>query len=114
AIGAGRSARAVWAALPGDDWPRRIAEAAHAALAAGRGAVVVVPDLRDLARLDAAFTAQLGVGRHVALSADLGPAERYRRWLAVRRGAVRAAIGTRMAAYAPVSDPGLLAIWDDG
>jgi primosomal protein N' (replication factor Y) len=75
---------------------------------------VVVPDLRDLARLDAAFSAQLGAGRHVALSADLGPAERYRRWLAVRRGAVRAVIGTRVAAYAPVADPGLLAIWDDG
>jgi primosomal protein N' (replication factor Y) len=114
AVGAGRNARAVWAALPGDDWPRRIAETAQAALAAGRGAVVVVPDLRDLARLDAAFSAQLGAGRHVALLADLGPAERYRRWLAVRRGAVRAVIGTRVAAYAPVADPGLLAIWDDG
>ena len=44
----------------------------------------------------------LGPGRHVALSADLGPAERYRRWLAVRRGRVRVVIGTRAAAFAPV------------
>ena len=43
-----------------------------------------------------------------------GPAERYRRWLAVRRGSIRAVIGTRAAAYAPVADLGLLAIWDDG
>jgi primosomal protein N' (replication factor Y) len=50
----------------------------------------------------------------VALSADLGPAERYRRWLAVRRGAAPIAIGTRAAAYAPVHRLGLLAIWDDG
>jgi len=56
----------------------------------------------------------LGGGQHVALSADLGPAERYRRWLAVRRGDVRAVIGVRAAAYAPVADLGLLAIWDDG
>jgi primosomal protein N' (replication factor Y) len=56
----------------------------------------------------------LGDGRHVALSADLGPAERYRRWLAVRRGAVRVVIGTRAAAYAPIADLGLLAVWDDG
>ena len=114
AVAAGRPARAVWSALPGEDWPQRLAEAVHVALAAGRGAVVVVPDARDLARLDAALLGRLGPGRHVALAADLGPAERYRRWLAVRRGAVRAVIGTRAAAYAPVAEPGLLAIWDDG
>jgi primosomal protein N' (replication factor Y) (superfamily II helicase) len=114
AAGAGRPARAVWSALPGEDWPRRYAEAMRAALAAGRGAVAVVPDLRDLARLDTALLDVLGPGRHVALSADLGPAERYRRWLAVRRGAVRAVVGTRVAVYAPAADLGLLAIWDDG
>ncbi len=114
AVGAGRPARAVWSALPGEDWPRRLAEAVQAALAAGRGAVVVVPDARDLARLDAALSSTLGAGRHVALSAELGPSTRYRRWLAVRRGAVRAVIGTRAAAYAPVADLGLVAVWDDG
>jgi primosomal protein N' (replication factor Y) (superfamily II helicase) len=114
AVAGGRAARAVWQALPGEDWPALLAEAAGAALSAGRGAVIVVPDHRDLARVDAALAAALGAGRHVALSADLGPAERYRRWLAVRRGAVRAVAGTRAAAFAPVAEPGLLAIWDDG
>jgi primosomal protein N' (replication factor Y) len=114
AVRAGRPARAVWSALPSEAWAARLAEAAHAALSGGRGAVIVVPDLRDLARLDAAMGDLLGAGRHVALSADLGPAERYRRWLAVRRGDVRAVIGTRAAAFAPVADVGLLAIWDDG
>ncbi|MGI8760833.1 MAG: primosome assembly protein PriA, partial [Jatrophihabitantaceae bacterium] len=114
AIAAGRSARAVWSALPGEQWPQRLAEAAGAAAASGRGAILVVPDARDLARLDAALSVSLGAGRHVALSADLGPAERYRRWLAVRRGAVRIVAGTRAAAYAPVAELGLLAVWDDG
>jgi primosomal protein N' (replication factor Y) len=114
ALAAGKPARAVWSALPGEQWPARLAEAAHTALAAGRGALVLVPDAKDLRRLDLAFTAALGAGRHVALSAELGPAERYRRWLAVRRGAVRAVIGTRAAAYAPVEELGLLALWDDG
>jgi primosomal protein N' (replication factor Y) len=109
-----RPARAVWSALPGEDWPARLAEAARRAHDAGRGTVVVVPDVRDLDRLDAAMTVVLGEGRHVALAADLGPAERYRRWLAVRRGQVRVVIGTRAAAYAPVADPGLLVVWDDG
>jgi primosomal protein N' (replication factor Y) len=114
AVRDGRPARAVWSSLPAEAWTDRLAEAVQAALAAGRGAIVVVPDMRDLARLDAALLAALGEGRHVALAADLGPAERYRRWLAVRRGAVRAVIGTRAAAFAPLADLGLLAIWDDG
>ncbi|HEY2175865.1 MAG TPA: primosomal protein N' [Mycobacteriales bacterium] len=114
AIAEGRPARAVWSALPGEDWPARIAEAVRAALAVGRGAVVVVPDHRDLDRVDAAFGVVLGPARHVALSADLGPAERYRRWLAVRRGGVRAVVGTRAASFAPVADLGLVVIWDDG
>ena len=114
AIGSARPARAVWSALPGEDWPARLAEGVQAALAVGRGAVVVVPDARDLARLDAALTAALGAGRHVALSADLGPSTRYKRWLSVRREAVRAVIGTRAAAYAPVAELGFAAVWDDG
>jgi primosomal protein N' (replication factor Y) len=50
----------------------------------------------------------------VALAAELGPAERYRRWLAVRRGAVHVVAGTRAVAYAPAAHLGLLAIWDEG
>lgn len=114
ALADGRSPRAAWAALPGPSWPGRIAEAVQATLAGGRGATVVVADRRDLDRVDAALTATLGAGVHVRLSADLGPAERYRRWLAVRRGAVRAVVGTRAAAFAPVTDLGLVVLWDDG
>jgi primosomal protein N' (replication factor Y) (superfamily II helicase) len=114
ALAIGHAARAVWTAAPGEQWPSRLADLAAVALGAGRGVVVVVPDARDLARLDAAFHAGLGADQHVLLSADLGPAERYRRWLAVRRGTVRAVIGTRAAAFAPVGRLGLVAIWDDG
>ncbi|GDY28883.1 primosomal protein N' [Gandjariella thermophila] len=109
-----RPAHAVWQALPGEDWPARLAEAAAVVAATGRGAVLVVPDHRDVARLHAACAALLGGHGVVALSADLGPAERYRRWLAVRRGVVRVVVGTRAAAFAPVADPGLLVVWDDG
>src|SRR6266496_2850278 len=71
AVRDGRPARAVWSSLPAEAWTDRLAEAVQVALAAGRGAIVVVPDMRDLARLDAALLASLGEGRHVALSADL-------------------------------------------
>ncbi len=114
AIGHGRPARAVWQAMPGEDWPRRLAEAAEVAADAGRGALLIVPDARDLARLDAALGAVLGTGRHVTLSADLGPAERYRRFLAVSRGRQRVVAGTRAAVFAPVVDLGLVAVFDDG
>ncbi|WP_344311525.1 primosomal protein N' [Fodinicola feengrottensis] len=110
----GRSPRAVWGALPGEDWPARLAEATAACVRSGRGAVLVVPDQRDLDRLDAALTAVLGDGQHVSLSAALGPEARYRRWLRASRGQVRVVAGTRAAAFAPVADLGLVAIWDDG
>ncbi len=114
AIAAGGSPRAVWAALPGPDWPTQIALAIQATLASGRGALAVLPDARDVRRLDQACQAVLGEGRHVTLTADLGPAERYRRFLAVRRGGVRAVIGARAAMFAPVADLGLVVAWDDG
>ncbi len=114
ALARGDSPRATWRALPGPSWPAEVAAAAQATLHAGRGAVIVVPDARDVARVDAALTAALGAGRHVTLSADLGPAKRYRQWLAVRRGEVRCVVGTRSAAWAPVSELGLVVCWDDG
>ncbi|GAA3208494.1 primosomal protein N' [Nonomuraea helvata] len=111
----GRAPRAVWSAVPGArGWAGAMAEAVRAALDGGKGAVVVVPDGKDVALADAEFERVLGPGRHVALTADLGPAERYRRWLKVLRGHVRAVVGTRAAMFAPVADLGLVAIWDDG
>ena len=114
ALAGGRAAHAVWQALPGESWADRLAEAAAATVRAGRGALLVVPDQRDVAALHAACTARLGERDVVALTAELGPAERYRRWLTVRRGAARVVVGTRSAVFAPLDRPGLLAVWDDG
>ncbi|MER5718442.1 primosomal protein N' [Streptomyces sp. NPDC002132] len=114
ALASGASPRAVWNALPGPEWGDELARAVAATLASGRGALVVVPDGRAAARVDAALTALLGEGRHALLTADAGPQKRYREWLAVRRGAVRAVVGTRAAMFAPVRDLGLVAVWDDG
>ncbi|MEV6263992.1 primosomal protein N' [Streptomyces sp. NPDC051784] len=114
ALGEGGAPRAVWTALPGPHWPQEIARAVAATLSSGRGALVVVPDGRSAGRVDAALTAVLGEGRHALLTADSGPEKRYRQWLAVRRGSVRAVVGTRAAMFAPVADLGLVAVWDDG
>ncbi|HEX6341485.1 primosomal protein N' [Umezawaea sp.] len=114
ALLSGRTARAVWQALPAEDWPARLAEAAATVASTGKGVLLVVPDHRDVARLRAACAALVGETGVVTLSADLGPSERYKRWLAVRRGSVRVVIGTRAAAFAPVADLGLVVVWDDG
>jgi primosomal protein N' (replication factor Y) len=114
ALADGRAPRAAWSALPGPHWAEEIALAAATAASAGRGALIVVPDTRDLDQLDEALTAQLGRGRHVCLSAGLGPAERYRRWLSVLRGEIRIVAGLRAAMFAPVRDLGLVVVWDDG
>ncbi len=114
-LAAGRPVRAAWSALPGPEWPAEIAIAAVTAAAAGRGVIIVLPDARDLSRVDAALTdVAQGQPIHVCLSADLGPAERYRRWLAVRRGLVQVVAGTRAAMFAPVTELGLVVLWDDG
>jgi primosomal protein N' (replication factor Y) len=104
----------VWSALPGPRWPEEIARAAAANALSGRGTLVVVPDTRDLDLVDAAMSEVLGPAAFVSLSAQLGPAERYRRWLAVVRGQVKIVTGTRSAMFAPIADLGLVAIWDEG
>lgn len=114
ALQEGRAARAVWQALPGESWPDRLAEAAATVVASGRAALAVVPDQRDVDALHAAAIRHVDPTRVVALSAGLGPSQRYRRWLAALRGQARFVIGTRSAVFAPVTALGLMIVWDDG
>ena len=114
ALAESRAARAVWQVLPGDLWADRFAEAAAQTVRTGRAVLAIVPDQRDVDTLWRAATALLDESIVVALSAGLGPAARYRRWLAALRGSARLVIGTRSAVFAPVSDLGLVMVWDDG
>ncbi|MBB3039914.1 primosomal protein N' [Hoyosella altamirensis] len=114
ALGDGKAARAVWQAAPGEQWPRRCAELAGQVAATGRGAIIVVPDQRDLDRVADACNEIIGTGTVSVLSAGLGPAQRYRRWLAALRGDARVVVGTRSAMFAPVHNLGLIVVWDDG
>lgn len=114
ALAESRAARAVWQALPGDPWADRFAEAAVQTVQAGRGVLAIVPDQRDVDALSDAAAKLFDEAAVVALSAGLGPAARYRRWLAALRGTARLVIGTRSAVFAPVTDLGLVMVWDDG
>ena len=113
ALAESRAARAVWQALPGELWADRFAEAAAQTIRTGRAALAMVPDQRDLDTLWRAATTLIDEDSVVALSAGLGPAARYRRWLAALRGSARLVIGTRSAAFAPLSDLGLVMVWSD-
>ncbi|MGY1856220.1 primosomal protein N' [Modestobacter sp. SYSU DS0290] len=114
AVAEGAPARAVWTALPGEDWPTRLAELAQAALSGGRGALVVVPDGKDLDRLAGAAEALLPAGSVAVLRADASPDVRYGRFLTAARGSAQVVLGTRGAVLAPVRDLGLVVVWDDG
>lgn len=114
AIQAGRAARAVWQALPGERWCDRIAEAAAQAVSCGQGVLVVAPDQRDIDMLHRAAVSRVDESAVVTLAAGLGPSARYRRWLSVLRGQGRLVIGTRSAVFAPVERVGLVIVWDDG
>lgn len=118
--------RAVWTALPGRagrvrGWTSLLADAARAALISGRGVLVVVPTAARAEHVAAALAEELGgavSGRGsepvVVLTAEGGPARRYRAFLRVLLGRARVVVGTRAAAFAPVSDLGLAVVWDDG
>lgn len=113
ALAESRAARAVWQALPGEPWTDRFAEAAAQTVRTGRSVLAIVPDQRDLDALNHAVTSRIDATGVVALSAGLGPAARYRRWLAALRGSARVVIGTRSAVFAPLSDLGLVMVWAD-
>ncbi len=118
ALRRGDSPRAAWQVTPSSDpsgeWATGLAAAARATAESGRGAVLVVPDQRDRERLQAALRDAMGKAGFALLVAESGPAARYRAFLRALRGEVRVVVGNRAAAYAPVRDLGLVALWDDG
>ena len=95
-------------------WAVMLAAAATLTLAAGRSAIVAVPDHRDRAQLEAALSGR--VPAHALVRDDAkqsGPA-RYAAYLRTMADAPCVVIGNRSAVYAPVAQLGLVALWDDG
>lgn len=116
-LAGGGSPKAVLTALQGfgpSGWPALVASAVATVRSSGRGAVVVVPDYRDLEQLEDALAKVLPSTDIARLTADDGQTPRYRSFLRLLSGSAGVAIGTRSAAYAPVRDLGLVVCWDDG
>lgn len=117
ALTAGQAPRAVMTVLPGSarsSWEDILARSLVAAAATGRSAIAVVPDYKDLARLEKALDRLVGAEAYATLTGHQKPADRYRSYLRALYGEVRIVVGTRSAAYAPVENLGLVVCWDDG
>ena len=79
------------------------------ARAAGRGALVLVPEIALTPQLAGRFRARFG--EQVALlHSGLSDSERHSEWLRLRRGEARICVGVRSAVFAPVADLGILVV----
>ena len=83
--------------------------AAERVLAAGRGVIVLVPEIALTPQTVARFQARFG-DTVALLHSSLSEGERFDEWLRLRRGEARVAVGPRSAVFAPVADLGLVVI----
>jgi primosomal protein N' (replication factor Y) len=77
--------------------------------AAGRGALVLVPEISLTHQLVARVRARFGP-RVALLHSGLSPGERWDEWRRLARGEARVAVGARSAMFAPVRDLGLIVV----
>ena len=85
--------------------------AIEAALAAGRTALVLVPEIALTLALSRLLDARLGREAGVTvLHSALPDGERSAAWWAVRRGGARVVVGTRSAVFAPLERLGLIVV----
>src|SRR4029077_14048414 len=83
--------------------------AVEAAIARGRGAIVLVPEIGLAPQAVARFRARLG-DRFAVLHSALSPGERYDEWRRLRSGEASVCVGPPPAVFAPVRDLGLIVI----
>ena len=84
-------------------------QAAAATLAAGRGVIVLVPEIALTPQIVARFAERFGDTVAVLHSA-LSPGERHDEWARLRAGEARVCVGPRSAVFAPMDDVGLVVV----
>ena len=83
--------------------------AIEAALARGKTAIVLVPEIALTLWVGRLVRARFGEGVAV-LHSGLPDVERAREWWRVRRGEARVVVGTRSAVFAPLENLGLIIV----
>ena len=84
-------------------------QAIAAELAAGRGAIVMVPEIALTPQTVGRFASRFG-DRVAVLHSALSDGERYDEWHRIRSGAARVVVGPRSAVWAPVHNLGLIVV----
>ena len=84
-------------------------QAIAAELAAGRGAIVMVPEIALTPQTVGRFASRFG-DRVAVLHSALSDGERYDEWHRIRSGAARVVVGPRSAVWAPVRNLGLIVV----
>ena len=79
------------------------------ALNAGRGALVLVPEIALTPQAVGRFRARFG-DRLALLHSALGPGERFDEWERIRRGAADIVVGARSAIFAPCRNVGVIVV----
>jgi len=109
AIGGRRFASYLLHGVTGSGKTEVYLRAVAAALAAGRQALVLVPEItlthQIIARLRARFGDELAI-----LHSGLRPGERLEQWWRVQRRDVQIAVGARSALFAPLADLGVIVV----
>jgi len=78
-------------------------------LEAGRGAIVMVPEISLTPQTVRRFASRFG-DKVAVLHSALSDGERYDEWHRIRSGAARVVVGPRSAVWAPVCDLGLIVV----
>ena len=84
--------------------------AAERALAAGRQALVLVPEINLTPQLEARFAERFPGRVLVSLHSGLTPPQRLRHWLLALSGQADLVLGTRLAVFTPLPRPGLIVV----
>jgi primosomal protein N' (replication factor Y) len=106
-----RAGAVYWRPLPGEDRGARVTALVEAALAAGRGAIVVTPEVAAGSAVGDAV--RKAFPDAADLASDLSDRRRYRAWAELRRGRRLVVVGGRSAVLAPLPALGLVVIDDE-
>jgi len=96
----------------GRERERLIEEGAAERLGAGRGVLVLAPEIQLAEAWARRLRARCGV-EPVLLHGQVPPARRWEGWWALRQGRARLAVGTRSACLVPIPAPGLTVVVDE-
>ncbi|MGE5525168.1 MAG: primosomal protein N' [Rhodospirillaceae bacterium] len=84
--------------------------AIEVALAAGRQALLLVPEIALTPQLCETVSARFGKAALVTLHSGLNESERLRHWCAAQSGTARIVVGTRLAVFVPLPELGVVIV----